>query len=199
MNKSFSISPFLLKPTRARLTATRWPRSFHAVGQVKASSRAGQLTSATWVGQGAGRLSTLRIPPGRLLQCRHASSDAADSTIKRTGLYDIHIQHGGKMVPFGGFSMPVQYSDLSVGESHVWTREKASLFDVGHMYVLSIPPPFEALFNYMLLTHPLSGYSIASRAQQPHCCLRRLPHHLSTPCPITTPPCHVSYIRALAA
>lgn len=42
------------------------------------------------------------------------------------------------MVPFAGFSMPVQYSDLSVGESHVWTREKASLFDVGHMYVLTI-------------------------------------------------------------
>ena len=38
------------------------------------------------------------------------------------------------MVPFAGYSMPVQYSDLSVGESHKWTREKASLFDVGHMY-----------------------------------------------------------------
>ncbi|MCJ1318671.1 Aminomethyltransferase, mitochondrial [Xylographa vitiligo] len=37
------------------------------------------------------------------------------------------------MVPFAGYSMPVQYSDLSVGESHKWTREKASLFDVGHM------------------------------------------------------------------
>lgn len=40
------------------------------------------------------------------------------------------------MVPFAGYSMPVQYSDLSVGESHAWTREKASLFDVGHMYAL---------------------------------------------------------------
>jgi aminomethyltransferase len=38
-------------------------------------------------------------------------------------------------VPFGGYSMPVQYSDLSIVESHHWTREKASLFDVGHMYV----------------------------------------------------------------
>lgn len=37
------------------------------------------------------------------------------------------------MVPFGGFLMPVQYSDLGVGESHKWTREKASLFDVSHM------------------------------------------------------------------
>jgi len=51
----------------------------------------------------------------------------------KTALYDLHLKHGAKMVPFGGYSMPVQYSDLSVGESHHWTREKASLFDVGHM------------------------------------------------------------------
>lgn len=37
------------------------------------------------------------------------------------------------MVPFGGYSMPVQYSDLSIGDSHLWTREKASIFDVSHM------------------------------------------------------------------
>lgn len=40
------------------------------------------------------------------------------------------------MVPFAEYSMPVQYSDLSLVESHKWTREKASLFDVGHMYAL---------------------------------------------------------------
>jgi len=37
------------------------------------------------------------------------------------------------MVPFGGHHMPVQYSDLSIVESHLWTRSKASLFDVSHM------------------------------------------------------------------
>lgn len=37
------------------------------------------------------------------------------------------------MVQFGGYTMPVQYSDLSIAESHDWTREKCSLFDVGHM------------------------------------------------------------------
>lgn len=45
------------------------------------------------------------------------------------------------MVPFGGYSMPVQYSDLSVGESHAWTREKASLFDVGHMVQYHVEGP----------------------------------------------------------
>lgn len=48
-------------------------------------------------------------------------------------MYDMHLKHGGKMVPFGGYSMPVQYSDLSITNSHNWTREKCSLFDVGHM------------------------------------------------------------------
>jgi aminomethyltransferase len=51
----------------------------------------------------------------------------------RTGLYELHSKHGAKFVPFGGYSMPVQYSDLSIVDSHNWTREKASLFDVGHM------------------------------------------------------------------
>jgi len=45
------------------------------------------------------------------------------------------------MVPFGGYSMPVQYSDLSVGESHHWTREKCSLFDVGHMVQYHVEGP----------------------------------------------------------
>lgn len=39
------------------------------------------------------------------------------------------------MVEFGGFSMPVTYSDMTISESSLWTREKASLFDVSHMCV----------------------------------------------------------------
>ncbi|CAK3986416.1 Aminomethyltransferase, mitochondrial [Lecanosticta acicola] len=59
----------------------------------------------------------------------------------RTALYELHLQNGAKMVPFGGYSMPVTYSDLSVGESHNWTREKASIFDVGHMVQYHIEGP----------------------------------------------------------
>lgn len=78
----------------------------------------------------------LRVKSEALLpRCRQASSDASASEggLNHTALYRLHVSNGGKMVPFGGYSMPVQYSDLSVGESHKWTREKASLFDVGHM------------------------------------------------------------------
>lgn len=74
-------------------------------------------------------------PAGLLPRCRQASSDASASEggLNHTALHGLHVSNGGKMVPFGGYSMPVQYSDLGVGESHKWTREKASLFDVGHM------------------------------------------------------------------
>ncbi|GAB7348627.1 hypothetical protein MBLNU459_g7001t1 [Dothideomycetes sp. NU459] len=50
------------------------------------------------------------------------------------------------MVPFGGFLMPVQYSDLGVGESHKWTREKASLFDVSHMVQYHLTGPGATAF-----------------------------------------------------
>lgn len=54
------------------------------------------------------------------------------STEKRTALYDWHVAHGAKIVPFAGYSMPVQYAEGIVKE-HLWTREHAGLFDVSHM------------------------------------------------------------------
>ncbi|KAL1966455.1 hypothetical protein VTN77DRAFT_4377 [Rasamsonia byssochlamydoides] len=65
---------------------------------------------------------------------RYASTSPVDpTTLKRTQLYDLHVDRGAKMVPFAGFAMPLQYQDLSHVDSHKWTREKASLFDVSHM------------------------------------------------------------------
>lgn len=66
---------------------------------------------------------------------RWASTETDATDLRKTPLYNMHVSHGAKMVPFGGYLMPVQYSDLGVGESHLWTREKASLFDVSHMCV----------------------------------------------------------------
>ena len=67
---------------------------------------------------------------------RNRSLSSKTATLRRTGLYDFHVGKHGKMVPFAGFSMPLQYDDLTMSESHRWTREKASLFDVGHMWAL---------------------------------------------------------------
>jgi aminomethyltransferase len=53
-------------------------------------------------------------------------------TLKRTPLYDLHVELGGKMVPFAGYEMPVQYPMGILGE-HQHTRSGAGLFDVSHM------------------------------------------------------------------
>ncbi|HEX6383871.1 MAG TPA: glycine cleavage system aminomethyltransferase GcvT, partial [Anaerolineae bacterium] len=61
-------------------------------------------------------------------------SEPAEAPLKRTGLYDTHVALGGRMVPFGGYEMPVWYT--SVSEEHTAVRETAGLFDVSHMGVL---------------------------------------------------------------
>lgn len=70
--------------------------------------------------------------------------------LRRTSLYDFHIKHGAKMVPFAGYHMPLVYGDvgqgcvpfnfqklnslmLSIVANHQHVRQCAGLFDVGHM------------------------------------------------------------------
>ena len=56
----------------------------------------------------------------------------SEQDLKKTPLYDAHVAAGARMVPFAGYSMPVQYRD-GVLKEHLWTREHAGLFDVSHM------------------------------------------------------------------
>jgi aminomethyltransferase len=51
--------------------------------------------------------------------------------LKRTPLHGLHLARGGRMVPFAGYEMPVQFEGIIA--EHNWTREKAGLFDVSHM------------------------------------------------------------------
>lgn len=51
---------------------------------------------------------------------------------KRTSLYERHIAAGGRMVPFAGYDMPVQYESGVIAE-HKAVRNAAGLFDVSHM------------------------------------------------------------------
>lgn len=53
-------------------------------------------------------------------------------SLKTVVLNDRHIAAGGRMVPFSGYSLPVQYPTGIMAE-HKWTREHAGLFDVSHM------------------------------------------------------------------
>ncbi|MFN3524283.1 MAG: glycine cleavage system aminomethyltransferase GcvT [Phenylobacterium sp.] len=56
----------------------------------------------------------------------------SEENLKFTPLRDAHVAAGARMVPFAGYSMPVQYKD-GVLKEHLWTRESAGLFDVSHM------------------------------------------------------------------
>jgi aminomethyltransferase len=51
--------------------------------------------------------------------------------MKRTALHDEHVKLGAKLVPFGGFEMPVQYA--SILREHDAVRHRAGLFDLSHM------------------------------------------------------------------
>lgn len=55
-----------------------------------------------------------------------------EEKLKRTPLYETHVKYGGKMVPFAGWEMPVQYK-AGVIKEHMAVREKCGIFDVSHM------------------------------------------------------------------
>jgi aminomethyltransferase len=61
------------------------------------------------------------------------------SPLKMTPLHALHASCGGKMVPFAGYDMPVQYA-TGVLREHLHTRTSAGLFDVSHMGQIALRP-----------------------------------------------------------
>jgi aminomethyltransferase len=59
-------------------------------------------------------------------------SSTPEPALKRVPLHDLHVARGGKIVPFAGYEMPVQYA-AGVLKEHLHTRASAGLFDVSHM------------------------------------------------------------------
>ena len=64
----------------------------------------------------------------------------SDAELLKTPLYDLHVALGARMVPFAGYSMPVQYP-LGLMAEHKHTRHAAGLFDVSHMGQLRLVGP----------------------------------------------------------
>jgi aminomethyltransferase len=68
--------------------------------------------------------------------------------LNRTHLYESHVALGGRMVPFAGWEMPVQYA--SPLEEHASVRSAAGLFDIDHMGQIVVEgPDAEAYLNYI--------------------------------------------------
>ncbi len=90
--------------------------------------------------------------PGRI----HLSSSA--ETLRQTPLHALHLELGARMVPFAGYSMPVQYPSGVMAEHH-HTRAAAGLFDVSHMGQLRLLGPdaaaaFESLMPVDVIDLP---------------------------------------------
>lgn len=57
----------------------------------------------------------------------------SNEPLRKTGLFDFHVQNGAKMVPFAGYAMPLSYGSVGQVASHGHVRSSVGLFDVGHM------------------------------------------------------------------
>jgi len=76
------------------------------------------------------------------------------SELKRTPLRDFHSAHGGRLVDFAGWEMPVQYK--SILEEHKAVRRAAGLFDVSHMGEVDVRGPEAGKFLNHLVTNDVA-------------------------------------------
>jgi len=76
------------------------------------------------------------------------------SELKCTPLRDFHVAHGGRMVDFAGWEMPVQYR--SILEEHKAVRRAAGLFDVSHMGEVDVRGPEAGSFLNHLVTNDVA-------------------------------------------
>lgn len=78
--------------------------------------------------------------------------------MKRTALYDTHIALGARMVEFGGWEMPVQYSGIL--DEHNAVRTAAGLFDIDHMGQIEVQGPDALPYLQHLLTNDIASIAL---------------------------------------
>src|ERR1700681_1588858 len=79
----------------------------------------------------------------------------AASPPRRTPLYDRHLALGGRMVDFGGWELPQQYT--SIRDEHFAVRKVAGLFDISHMGRLLVEGAGAEEYLQHLLTNDISA------------------------------------------
>ncbi|KDQ14916.1 hypothetical protein BOTBODRAFT_158951 [Botryobasidium botryosum FD-172 SS1] len=95
--------------------------------------------------------------PRTYVESLRLSSTAAPTELRKTGLYDFHVENGAKMVPFAGYSMPLSYGSVGQVASHNHVRSSVGLFDVGHMVQSFITGPSATAFLEWLTPSSLSS------------------------------------------
>lgn len=87
---------------------------------------------------------------------------------KKTPLYETHVNCGGKMVPFGGYLLPVQY-ETGIKKEHMAVRTKCGLFDVSHMGEVLVQGQDSLNFLNHLLTNDFTGMHAGQARYSPMC------------------------------
>ena len=92
----------------------------------------------------------------------HGALTVSDTPLSLTPLNDLHHALGARMVPFAGYSMPVQYP-LGVMAEHHHTRHAAGLFDVSHMGQLRLVGPHAAAAFEQLMPVDVVGLPVGKQ------------------------------------
>lgn len=74
--------------------------------------------------------------------------------LKRTPVFAVYKEYGGKTIDFGGWELPVQFS--SIKEEHMAVRTKAGLFDVSHMGEIEVKGPDSLIYLQKMMTNDIS-------------------------------------------
>ncbi|WP_066964956.1 glycine cleavage system aminomethyltransferase GcvT [Microbulbifer sp. Q7] len=82
-----------------------------------------------------------------------------NNEVRKTPLYALHEELGGKMVPFAGYAMPIQYR-TGIVQEHLHTREAVGVFDVSHMGQLVVRGSDAASALEKLLPIDVQGLAI---------------------------------------
>ena len=92
-----------------------------------------------------------------------SKSEIRETSVNTTPLYEEHLALNASMVPFAGFSMPIQYQGIV--EEHLATRESVGIFDVSHMATLRVRG--EGAWNFLqeMLTNDLEKIEDVGSAQ----------------------------------
>jgi aminomethyltransferase len=80
------------------------------------------------------------------------------SELRRTPLYEQHVDLGGKLVPFAGWEMPVQYEGIK--EEHSAVRTHVGMFDVSHMGEVEVEGPGALAFLQLVLSNDVAKIEI---------------------------------------
>ena len=128
---------------------------------------------------------------GTIPQRRHdifsstINSSFSTAELRRTPLYDLHVERDANMTEFGGWDMPLFYKSQGIMKEHVHCREAAGLFDVSHMLGVKIKGDDRVAFAERVLPADVQALPAG------HGCLTSLPNEsggLIDDCIVTNAP-----------